>query len=136
MPASDKRTDDAAPTLTLSGYRLRRPAYLIAHVAVVVLFIATLQLGWWQWQRAELRGWNTQNLAYAFQWPVFGVMGLGFYVKMMRIEVERDPAADEPGVGLVLYQQPRVDTTGDPELAAYNAYLAELNARVLKKPSA
>ena len=32
---------------------------------------------------------------------------------------------------VVLYQRPRIDTTGDPELAAYNAYLAELNAKAL-----
>ena len=38
------------------------------------------------------------------------------------------PAA--PGA-LVLYQRPRIDTTGDPELAAYNAYLAELNEKAL-----
>ncbi len=32
----------------------------------------------------------------------------------------------------MLYQRPRIDTTGDPEMAAYNAYLAELNEKALR----
>jgi hypothetical protein len=50
---------------------------------------------------------------------------------MLRDELRRDPDADEPGSAVVLYQRPRIDTTGDPELAAYNAYLAELNEKAL-----
>jgi hypothetical protein len=50
-------------------------------------------------------------------------------------ELRRDPDADEPGNAVVLYQRPRIDTTGDPELAAYNAYLAELNERALGQKS-
>jgi hypothetical protein len=52
---------------------------------------------------------------------------------MCREELNRDPDEDEPGADLVLYQRPRIDTTGDPELAAYNAYLAELNERALQQ---
>ncbi|WP_236832879.1 metalloprotease [Blastococcus sp. KM273128] len=103
------------------------------HLVVVLLFLATLQLGWWQWQRAEIRGWNAQNVSYAFQWPVYGLMGLWFYSRFMRIEVERDPDAGEPHKAVALYQAPRIDTTGDPELAAYNSYLAELNEKVLRQ---
>lgn len=113
--------------------RLLRPGYLLMHLVVVLLFLTTLQLGWWQWERAQLSDWAPQNLSYAFQWPVLGLMGAWFYVRMMRIEVERDPDADEPGAAVVLYQRPRIDTSGDPELAAYNAHLAELNERVLRQ---
>ena len=45
-------------------------------------------------------------------------------------------AFSPPGNAVVLYQRPRIDTTGDPELAAYNAYLAELNERALGQRSA
>jgi hypothetical protein len=54
---------------------------------------------------------------------------------MCRDELDRDPDADEPGNAVVLYQRPRIDTTGDPELAAYNAYLAELNEKALGQRS-
>lgn len=112
--------------------RLLRPWYLVMHAVVLLLFVATLQLGWWQWERSAARGWDAQNMSYAFQWPVYGVMGLWFYMKMMRMELDRDPDAGEPGSSLVLYRPARIDTTGDPDLAAYNAYLAGLNEQVLR----
>ena len=113
--------------------RLLRPGYVLMHVVVALLVVTTLQLGWWQWQRAEISDWSAQHVSYAFQWPVYGLMGLWYYARMMRIEVERDPDAAEPGVAVVPYQCPRVDTTGDPELVAYNTYLAELNEKVLER---
>lgn len=113
--------------------RLLQPGYLLMHAVVLALFLATMQLGWWQWERSAARGWNVQNMSYAFQWPVFGLMGAWFYAKMMRLEVARDPAAEEPGSSVVLYQRPRIDTSGDPDLAAYNAHLARLNEQVLSK---
>ena len=50
---------------------------------------------------------------------------------MTREELHRNPDDDVPGNAVVLYQRPRIDATGDPELAAYNAYLAELNEKAL-----
>ena len=128
-----EKVSDPVTAPALFWRRLLRPWYLLMHAVVALLFLTTLQLGWWQWERAEIRGWNAQNVSYAFQWPVFGVMGLWFYWKMMRIEVERDPDAEAPGASLVLYRQARIDTSGDPHLAAYNAYLAELNKQVLRQ---
>ena len=112
---------------------LLRPGFLLMHVVVVLLFLMTLQLGWWQWERSEARGWSAQNMSYAFQWPIYGLMGVWFYSKMMRMELERGPDAEAPGASLVLYRPARIDTTGDPELAAYNAHLAELNEQVLRR---
>jgi hypothetical protein len=62
-------------------------------------------------------------------------MGLWFYLRMIRLELHRDPDDGAPGATVVLDQRPRIDTTGDPELAAYNAYLAELNERALGQRS-
>ena len=104
------------------------------HLLVVALFVGTFFLGWWQLNKAESGG-GVVNWSYAVQWPLYGFMGLGFYVKLARDELHRDPDEDEPGSSVVLYQRPRVDTTGDPELAAYNAYLAELNERALQQRS-
>jgi DNA-binding transcriptional regulator of glucitol operon len=110
--------------------RLLTPRWLLAHVVVAALFVATFFLGYWQLTKAE-DGGGAVNWSYALQWPLYGFMGLFFYLKMCREELRRDPEDDEPGNAVVLYQRPRIDTTGDPELAAYNAYLAELNERAL-----
>lgn len=115
-------------------YRLLTPKWVLLHLLVAVLFVATLFLGYWQLTKAG-DGGGAVNWSYALQWPLYGGMGLWFYVRMLRDELNRDPDADEPGSSIVLYQRPRIDTTGDPELAAYNAYLAELNERALGQGS-
>ena len=114
--------------------RLLTPKWLLLHVLVAVLFVATFFLGYWQLTKAEAGG-GAVNWSYALQWPLYGFMGLWFYLRMVRIELHRDPDDDEPGGAVVLYQRPRIDTTGDPELAAYNAYLAELNEKALGQRS-
>jgi DNA-binding transcriptional regulator of glucitol operon len=114
--------------------RLLTFRWVLLHLLVVALFVATFFLGYWQLTKAEAGG-GAVNWSYALQWPLYGFMGLGFYVKILRDELTRDPDEDEPGSALVLYQRPRIDTTGDPELAAYNAYLAELNEKALGRRS-
>jgi hypothetical protein len=111
--------------------RLLTPRWVLLHLLVAVLFVATWFLGYWQLTKAEAGG-GAVNWSYALQWPLYGFMGLWFYGRMIRIELNRDPDEDEPGREVVLYQRPRIDTTGDPELAAYNAYLAELNEKALR----
>jgi DNA-binding transcriptional regulator of glucitol operon len=110
--------------------RLLTPKWVLMHLLVAALFVGTFFAGYWQLSKAE-DGGGAVNWSYALQWPLYGFMGLGFYLRMVRDEYRRDPAEDEPGRAVVLYQRPRIDTTGDPELAAYNAYLAELNAKAL-----
>ena len=112
--------------------RLLTPKWVLLHLLVAALFVATFFLGYWQLSKAE-DGGGAVNWSYAIQWPLYGFMGLFFYYRMIRTELTRDPDADEPGTEVVLYQRPRIDTSGDPELAAYNAYLAELNERALKQ---
>lgn len=114
--------------------RLLTPRWVLLHLLVVALFVATFFLGYWQLTKAEAGG-GAVNWSYALQWPLYGLMGLGFYVKILRDELTRHPDEDEPGSALVLYQRPRIDTSGDPELAAYNAHLAELNERALGQRS-
>ncbi len=111
--------------------RLLTPRWVLLHLLVVVLFVATFFLGYWQLTKAE-NGGGAVNWSYALQWPLYGFMGLYFYGKMVKVELNRDPDEDEPGNEVVLYQRPRIDTTGDPELAAYNRYLAELNEKALR----
>ncbi len=110
--------------------RLLTPKWVLLHLLVVALFVATWFLGYWQLSKAE-DGGGAVNWSYALQWPLYGLMGVWFYARMARDELHRDPESDSPGHAVVLYQRPRIDTTGDPELAAYNAYLAELNEQAL-----
>jgi DNA-binding transcriptional regulator of glucitol operon len=120
----------AAVTVAAVYARLLTPKWLLLHLLVAALFVATFFLGYWQLTKAEAGG-GAVNWSYALQWPLYGFMGLWFYLRMVRLELHRDPDEDEPGTDVVLYQRPRIDTSGDPELAAYNAYLAELNERAL-----
>jgi DNA-binding transcriptional regulator of glucitol operon len=96
--------------------RLLTPRWVLLHLLVAALFVATFFLGYWQLTKAEAGG-GAVNWSYALQWPLYGFMGLWFYVRMVRIELHRDPDEDQPGNAVVLYQRPRIDTTGDPELA-------------------
>ena len=124
------------PPVTVGGVyrRLLTRNRVLLHLVVAALFVGTFFLGSWQLGKAEAGG-GPVNWSYALQWPLYGFMGLWFYVRMCRDELDRDPDADEPGNAVVLYQRPRIDTTGDPELAAYNAYLAELNEKALGQRS-
>jgi DNA-binding transcriptional regulator of glucitol operon len=127
---------EGGPAVRVGGVysRLLTPKWVLLHLLVAALFVATFFLGHWQLTKAEAGG-GAVNWSYALQWPLYGFMGLGFYIRMLRDELRRDPDEDEPGSAVVLYQRPRIDTTGDPELAAYNAYLAELNEKALGQRS-
>lgn len=135
--------------------RFLTPRWFGLHAAMVVIFVGFLALGWWQLHRAE--GGNPLSWGYTFEWPLFAVFAVVFWVKMMRDELrearqreagaegggehpaEREPAA---GIGADPLTLPagarsrRSAATGpadpddehDDELAAYNAYLAQLDA--------
>src|SRR5688500_14324419 len=107
---------------------------MLLHLLVVALFVATFFLGHWQLSKAEAGG-GAVNWSYALQSPLYGFMGLWFYLRMVRIALHRDPDEREPGNAVVLHQRPRIHTAGAPQLAAYNAYLAELNEKALGQRS-
>src|SRR6266705_2928906 len=90
------------------------PRWLGWHAFVAFSVVGMLWLGDWQFHRAEAG--NALSWAYTFEWPVFSVFAVVFWAKTIIDEFR--PAAD--------------DAAGeqDPELAAYNAYLARLNEQV------
>lgn len=100
-----------------------------------MLLIAAVfcRLGWWQWDRARATG-GVQNLIYALQWPSFAAFGIYLWSQTLRDEL--DPARVErrrerqatPGPQNPLPTAEALDPE-DEELAAYNRYLAQLNAR-------
>ena len=142
---------DAAPEAPaeLSGpvwHFLIKPRWLGWHVLMVVAVWGMLWLGDWQFHRA-LAG-NGLSWAYTFEWPLFAIFAVVFWVKTIRDEfrIRRgempDPRAaaaeDLPaGVASAVQAVGAVQAAGaasgeneDEELSAYNAYLARLNAEV------
>ena len=94
------------------------------HATLLVLVSACAALCDWQVRRA-LSG-NTLSWAYVFEWPFFAGYGTYVWWKLVHDQMVRG-APDTPtareSAGLV----ERVEEP-DEELAAYNRYLAELNA--------
>src|SRR3954447_2878257 len=125
--------------------RVLMPKWWVLHVTVLVAVLVMLRLGLWQWHRASSPSGGIQNYAYAFQWPLFAVFAIVLWVKTLIEETRRDPNAppDEQGVAQRVQAQivrqpgvvigvsapaPAVTAEDDPEVAAWNARLAALNA--------
>ena len=123
----------------------------LAGAALLAVFVvACLRLGWWQWQRYQLPGGSLQNLGYTLQWPTFAIFAVFAVWRLRRLERQRrrQPAQpstlDEPsapaGGERNQTQQARHPEAADAadaddvedaddDLAAYNRYLAQLNAK-------
>ena len=107
------------------------PKWVAWHVLAVVLAITFLRLGLWQWHRAVDTG-SPQSLGYALQWPAFALFGVFFWWRTVRDAVRPpgDPTPKPPRKRQPVSATVRpVTDEEDPELAAYNRYLAELNER-------
>jgi DNA-binding transcriptional regulator of glucitol operon len=100
----------------------------------VLSLVACVGLAWWQWQRFE-NGGTWQNLGYVLQWPLFGLFPAFMFWRLRKLRSQ--PQAAEPSVRSEPIAAPppepdkpgaRQDEEDDPELAAYNRYLAKLNA--------
>jgi DNA-binding transcriptional regulator of glucitol operon len=115
---------------------LLAPRWLALHVAVVAAGATMVLLGRWQWRVAHVHHGSVQNYAYAFQWWAFTGFAVFMWLRVVRDATRRaeggepvaGPAPEEPPP--VAYRRYVMPTTrpdaADPELAAYNAYLAEL----------
>lgn len=114
-------------------------------------------LAWWQWERFSSAGGTFQNLGYVLQWPLFGLFPAFMFWRIRKLNKQAKAAEQAEQVtaeaGLPDMPQPRAETQPpasaarpvgnveigeadeghldpeDAELAAYNRYLAELNAR-------
>ncbi|WCN80460.1 hypothetical protein [Micromonospora sp. LH3U1] len=137
--------------------RLWTPAWIARHVAMVVLAVSFLGLGWWQISRATAG--NSLSWGYAVEWPIFA--GFVVYVWWREVKLARrraaeadappanpaDVPASEPAPAVTIGSRPavrrpvrvsRVPATGDAvedtDLAAYNHYLSWLNANPGARP--
>jgi hypothetical protein len=123
---------------------LIKPRWLGWHLLMVVSFWGMLWLGDWQLHRA-LSG-NGLSWAYTFEWPLFACFAVVFWAKTIKDEfkVKRGVAPGSAQSEASLDDLPvnvkpvQVAAAGpvddeDPELSAYNAYLARLNAEVKRR---
>ncbi|WP_369904316.1 hypothetical protein [Amycolatopsis sp. CA-126428] len=116
----------------------------IAIVATcLVSLLVCCGLAWWQWDRFTSANGTFQNLGYVLQWPLFGLFPAFMFwrIRKLRQKAEAEAGTEaaeqpvEPEVKpAVPAPRPRPDvaevtTDEDEELAAYNRYLRELNAR-------
>lgn len=108
----------------------------------VASLIVCCGLAWWQWDRFQSASGTFQNLGYVLQWPLFGLFPAFMFYRMHRLrqaeladpgEAPERPEPSEPQEQTVAVRQPTItEPTGDEaddELAAYNRYLRDLNAR-------
>jgi DNA-binding transcriptional regulator of glucitol operon len=129
------------------------PAWIARHVLALVLVVAFLALGWWQFSRAT--GGNALSWGYTFEWPVFAA----FVVFLWCREVQQErrsrratgsgdkpadppgPAQQRPGDPVTVRRPVRVPVApatpaeDDPALVAYNDYLSWLAAHPGARPS-
>ncbi|MGN6475011.1 MAG: transcriptional regulator [Mycobacteriales bacterium] len=133
---------------------LLSPKWLAGHIFVIAAVLVMLRLGLWQWHRSQSGSGGIQNYAYAFQWPCFAVFAIVLWVKTIRLELTDsddetastsrfaakplpEPAIRKgPGVWVGISTDPIEAGEDDAEVAAYNAYLARLNARADAIPAA
>lgn len=133
---------------------LLTPRWLSWHLFAVAAVAGMCWLGLWQFQRA-MAG-NTLSWAYTFEWPIFAIFGVVFWVKTVRDELH--PAPEKRAMEVALPDGTATGTLhvaaagtdapagrdamtddaaghadaamADVELAEYNAYLAKLSSQV------
>lgn len=121
----------------MNGGVLARRAGIV--LLCVLSLVVCVGLAWWQWQRFESGSGTWQNLGYVLQWPLFGLFPAFMFWRLRRLRTQSPerqvPVQPEshpaPPVetDITPVRQDAVAVDDDPELAAYNAYLAQLNAR-------
>ncbi len=108
---------------------LLRPGWLVLHVVVLVALYVMVRLGSWQWGRGvELD--SLRNYSYGLEWWAFAVLTVIGWVKFCLDETAEEPEEDDAApVPVPTAVLPLVEEEDDPELAAWNARLAELARR-------
>jgi len=117
--------------------RFLSPRWVGLHILAVAMIVAFVPLGLWQWHRGGAPDGGLRNYGYGIEWWVFAGFVIFMWVKLVRDEL-KPPAERRATVrGEAAVQQPAGALRAaaaeaqepDPELDAYNAYLASLHAR-------
>ena len=105
------------------------PRWLVRHVLLVGALVGCYFAGRWQFHRAVSRH-SVLNWSYTVEWGLFGAFAVLCWGWFLRDELrgESEPEVDQP---VRVYQPIALPVTDDedPELAAYNRYLAGLNSK-------
>ena len=110
--------------------QLLRPGWLVLHVLVAAGLVVMVRLGAWQWARG-VDSDSLRNYAYGLEWWAFAVLCLVGWTKICRDETSPAKAADRAPapVRAAAPSAGPAPVHDDPELAAWNAHLAELARR-------
>jgi hypothetical protein len=108
----------------------------------VVSLVACVGLAWWQLQRFESANGTFQNLGYVLQWPLFGLFPAFMFWRLRKLRAQQhaparpippilaptpEPVSEPARVAAADDSADDAADDDDPELAAYNRYLAQLN---------
>ena len=108
---------------------------VLLHLTALVVVPGCLALGWWQLSRA-LSG-NALSWAYTVEWPLFAGYGIFMWWKILHEQpgdlYEAAPGSSEDRVLGSEDGAGGDEEEEDEDLAAYNRYLAELNAQDQQK---
>ncbi|MGH9090347.1 MAG: hypothetical protein ACRDZR_03050 [Acidimicrobiales bacterium] len=125
--ADGRPTEDREPA-PAAGTAWWSPRAIGLHVTLVVVVPLFAGLFWWQVQR--VRQGNTLSWAYVFEWPFFA--GYAVYLWWRLVHEQPEPAREVvpvvPVEDVEDVDAERQDEREDEELAAYNRYLAQLDA--------
>ena len=123
MPNHSRRGDDydtvsetgGAPGTLDVMRRLWTPAWIARHVAMVVLVVGFLGLGWWQISRAAAG--NSLSWAYAVEWPIFAGFVVFVWWREVKLARRRAAEADAPPADPAVEPAPAVTTGPDRRYA-------------------
>ncbi len=131
--ATDRPTTDR-PTATDWRRTWLTPRAVAMHITLLVVVPVFAGLFWWQVQR--VRQGNTLSWAYVFEWPFFAAYAVYMWWKLVHDHavVANEPAETEPTTPTSPVSGPvSRHADDDEEMAAYNQYLAELEASGRRK---
>ncbi len=109
------------------------------HLALLVFVPGCAVAAWWQINRAA--DGNQLSFLYSVLWPAFGILAVYFWWMLVHTDYDsvglkgmlRQQADEADAAGAAApvppTPQPAAAADDDPELAAYNARLAELAAQ-------
>ena len=113
---------------------LVQPRWIALHLVAIALVVTMVLLGRWQLIVSDEKGFSLQNFGYAVQWWAFSAFTVWVWFRLVRDHVRGapEPQAPQPTPEPVAYRRyvmptvTPVSAVEDPELAAYNDYLARL----------
>jgi DNA-binding transcriptional regulator of glucitol operon len=127
------------------------PGWLVLHLITIAMVVAMVLLGRWQLDVSNAKHFSLQNFGYALQWWAFSLFALAMWARIMldtrsrstagplagaehhpSRSADAEPARPDDVVAYRRYVMPQSGVPrapdADPERAAYNDYLARLDA--------